>query len=71
MIFFYKKFHSVNNTQVSLDIVGQEQWDNIVDVEILINNKLQTIISLGKNCTLSQLCIDMINEDEVTKKLSI
>ena len=51
--FFYRRSHSVNGTWVSLDIVGQEQEGKIVDVEIFINNKIQTIISLGKNCTLS------------------
>ena len=63
--FFYRRFHFVHGIKVSLDIQEQGQEGEIVDIEIFINNEIQTIISLGKNCTLSQLRADLINEDEV------
>lgn len=62
--FFYRRFHFVHGTKVSLDI-GEEQDGKIVDIEIFLNNAIQTIISLGKYCTLSQLRADLVNEDEI------
>ena len=63
--FSYRRFHFVHGTQVSLDIGEQEQGGEIVDIEIFMNNEIQTTISLGKDCNLSQLCADMVNEDEI------
>ena len=62
--FFYRRFHFVHGIKVSLDI-GEEQDGKIVDIEIFLNNAIQTIISLGKYCTLSQLRADLVNEDEI------
>ena len=61
--FFYRRFHFVHGEQVSLDT--EEQDGEIVDVDIYVNNEIQTIIALGKNCSLSQLRADLVNEDEV------
>ncbi len=63
--FFYRRFHFVQGAQISLDIGEQEQEGEIVDIEIFINDEIQTIISLGKNCTLSQLRADLVNKDKV------
>ena len=61
--FFYRRFHFVHGAQVSLD-TGEEDGE-IVDVDVYVNNEIQTIIALGKNCSLTQLRADLVNEDEV------
>ena len=62
--FFYRRFHIVGGAQVSLDIM-EEDAQEMTEIDIYYNDEIQTRISLGKHCTLVQLRMDLINEDEV------
>ena len=48
-----------------MDIGKQEQKREIIDIKIFKNSEIQTITSLGKNCTLSLLHAHLVNKDKV------
>lgn len=64
MTYYYKRSHFVNGDMVALD---QDPHDlvSLVNIYIWANNEIQTVISLGQECTMQQLRNDIIIEDEV------
>lgn len=66
MSFFYQRAHRVNGTMVPLDQDLLDMQDNqLIQIDIWMNEFLQTTLSLLQECTLHQLRQDLISEDEV------
>lgn len=64
--YYYTRSHFVHGNKVALDRnQGDININPIMHIDILVNNQVQTVISLGRECTLQQLRQDLINEDEV------
>ena len=66
MSFYYQRSHLVNGIQVPLDQNLLNMQENpLLDIDIWMQDELQTTISIGSMCTLQQLREDLIQEDEV------